>query len=204
MKKLRTLPPETCGARLSRRKAIRQVGGWTIYLGALTVAACGRTPLGDPLSGFIPGDDDDDAATTGTPTPILSPTPTPEPCTCSPVSGAPVSLNISDLPLNSFATNAAQGLFICHDAMGFYGMSDLCRHAAEHIIPNGTFNTSNLSGGFRCNVHGSTYDGNGLRTGAPAPAGAYLYHYLVTIDGTGELYIDQTKVVDPSCRCVPA
>jgi Rieske Fe-S protein len=204
MKKLRTLPPETCGARLSRRTAIRQVGGWTIYLGALTVAACGRTPLGEPLGGFIGDDDDDDAGTTVTPTPTLSPTPTPEPCTCDPISGAPLSLNVSMLPVNSFAVKSGLQIFVCHDAAGFYAMSDLCTHAGNHILNNGTFNTANLANGFRCNYHGSTFDGNGLRSGGPAPAGSYLFHYLVTIDGSGELYIDQTKLVEPSCRCNPA
>ena len=82
-KPLRTLP-RACGPTLSRRSAVRQVGGWTIYLGAVTVAACGRTRFGDPLGTIIPGDDDDDDDIATTPTVTLTPTPTPAACTCSP------------------------------------------------------------------------------------------------------------------------
>lgn len=201
-KPLRTLAP-ACGASLSRRSAVKQVGGWMIYLGTVTVAACGRTPLGDPLGDFIGDDDDDDAVTTLTPTPTA--TPTPEPCECVPFSGSSLGLNASALPVNAFAVNNGLKIFVCHDADGFYAMSDLCTHAGNHILDNGgsSFNTNNLGGGFRCGYHSSTFSGNGLRTGGPAPVGSFLTHYLLTIDGGGALYINQTVIVDPTCRCTP-
>lgn len=197
-KPLRTLPP-ACGASLSRRSAVRQVGGWAIYLGAVTVAACGRTPLGDPLGGFLPGDDDDDVATT--PTVTLTPTPTPAACTCLPVAGAAVGLNRTDVPLNAFAVNGGQAVFICHDALGFYAMSDVCTHASTHIIVNGSFNPGNLSAGFTCGSHGSTFNGEGAQTGIPAPAGSFLTHFLLTVDGAGDLFLDKAVIVDHTCRC---
>jgi len=203
-KPLRTLPP-ACGSKsLSRRNAVRQVGGWAIYLGAVTVAACGRTPLGDPLGGFIPGDDDDDDAAT-TPTTTLTPTPTPLPCTCDPVSGAPLGINASALPVGAFAVNTGLKLFLCHDAAGFYAMSDLCTHASLHMIDYGAAtynpNTNDLAAGFRCGHQNSRFNAEGAQTQGPAPAGSYLQHYLLTKDAAGDLFIDVTKIVDFTCRC---
>lgn len=202
-KSLRTLPL-TCGARLSRRSAVRQVGGWAIYLGVATVAACGRTPLGDPLGDFIGDDDDDDAATTLTPTPTA--TETPIPCSCTPVSGSGTGLNMSDIPVNSFAVNAGAGIFICHDAAGFFAMSDRCIHN-ERMASNGsTYSTSNLGGGFRCSHQNSQFNGNGEGIGGPAGNAEPPYnlqHYLLTIDPSGELFLDQAILVDRFCRCMP-
>lgn len=207
-KPLRTLPPETCGVRLSRRTAVRQVGGWALYIGTVTAAACGRTPLGEPLGGFIPGDDDDDGGTNSpTPTQTLTPTPTPEPCTCEPFTGAPLGLNISAFTtMNMFAVNNTLKLFICRDELGFYAMSDLCTHAGNHILNNGgsSYNTNNLDGGFTCGYHGTHFNSNGMRDSGPAAAGSFLTHYLLTINpGNGELYIELGVIVDPSCRCNP-
>lgn len=202
-KPLRMLPP-ACGASLSRRSAVRQVGGWAIYLGAVTVAACGRTPLGDPLGGFSPGDDDDDDTAT-TPTVTLTPTPTPAACTCTPASGTALGINASAIPLNGLAVNAGMKLFLCHDAAGYYAMSDRCTHAGLSMLDNGatSYNTNNLAAGFNCGWHGSDFDGQGEQTGGPAPAGSYLTHYLLTIDGTGALYVDLAVIVNYTCRCNP-
>lgn len=193
----------TCGVRLSRRSAVKQVGGWAIYVGVATVAACGRTPLGDPLGEFIgDDDDDDDAVTTQTPTPTA--TETPVPCTCTPVQGALLGLNASDVDVGTFAVNSALKLFVCHDAAGYYAMSDACTHSGTHIIDNGSFNPGNLDAGFTCGLHGSHFQGDGLHGSSdagPAPVNSSLVHYLLTIDGAGELYIDLTVVVDRSCRC---
>lgn len=175
-----------------------------IYVGTVTVAACGRTPLGDPLGNFIGGDDDDDAVTTLTPTPTA--TPTPEPCECLPFQGSPTGLTVSTLPVNSFAVNNGLGIFICHDVAGFFAMSDLCVHS-EHLGSNGsTFNTSNLGSGFLCSHAGSRFNGNGEGIGGPADdidPPYQLQHYLLTIDGAGALYLNQTVFVDPTCRCNP-
>ena len=202
-KPLGVMPP--CGATLPRRAVLRRVGGWVIFGGTVTVSACGRTPLGDPLDGFIPGDDDDDGFTP-TPTPTLTPTPTPEACTCDPVAGSPTGLFVSDLSVGTFAASAALNTFICRDASGFYAMADNCVHQSSwHIITDGgTYNPANLAAGFTCGQHGSDYGANGNVTGGPAPAGGFLIHYLLTIHPTtNELHLEKARIVDPTCRCSP-
>lgn len=199
-KPLRVVPP--CGATLPRRTVLRRVGSWVILTGTVTAAACGRTPLGDPLDGFFPGDDDDDGMT---PTPTLTPTPTPEACSCDPVSGSGTGLFVADLAVGSFAASSALSTFICRDDSGFYAMADNCLHtASNHIIDNGTFNENILAAGFRCNYHGSEYGPNGNVTNGPAPIGGFLIHYLLTIHPTtNELHLDKARIVDPTCRCLP-
>lgn len=201
-----------CGShplRVNRRHAVRKLGGWFIFSGLASMATasgCGRTPLGDPLGSDIGpgGDDDDDAITTiTTTTPPPSPTPTPEPCSCT-LQGASSGLTTSSIAENQFAFQPALNLFICHDALGFYCMSDVCPHAGEHIgsAQAGNWNPLNLAGGFRCFKHGSTFDGNGLRTGGPAPVGSNMTHYRLSIEsGTNALWYDLAVIVEPDCRC---
>lgn len=203
MKKRLGVVPPACGATLPRRDVIRRVGSWVIFSGTVTAAACGRTPLGDPIDGIFPGDDDDDDGTTPSPTQTLTPTPTPEACSCDPVSGSPTGLFVADLSVGSFAASSALSTFICRDNSGFYAMADNCLHtASNHIIDNGTFNESNLAAGFRCNYHGSQYGANGNVTNGPAPLGSFLIHYLLTIHPTtNELHLDKARLVEPTCRC---
>lgn len=191
------LPQAPDSEAVSRRVVVRRVGNWLIYVGGLSaVAACGRTPLGDP---FGVGGDDDDISSNPTPSP--SPTPSIPPCgECEVPSGAPTGLNRSDLPVNSVAFNIGLSLFVCHDAAGYYAMSALCSHAGCNIGAQGNFTTGNVGAGFACDCHGSQFDGNGEVTVGPALSP--LLHYRLSTDGTGAIFVDQTPPFpDVDCRC---
>lgn len=186
---------------VSRRTALRRVGGWVVFGGLASITglapACGRTPLGDPLgSGIGPDDDDDGTIPTGSPTP----TPTPEACDCA-LAGAPTGLTIGDLPINTYAHRPGQGVYLCHDSLGFYAVSVYCTHAGTNMGA-GAGNPGNLGNGWTCPSHGSHFDGNGERTSGPAPDGSVLTHYRVTIEqGTDEIWMDLAVIVEKDCRC---
>lgn len=187
-----------------RRKALKQIGGWVIYTGALTtLASCGRTPLGEPYG--IGGDDDDDGGTTLTPTPTATPTPVGDPCGCADEIGVATGLNRADIPVNALALETGRDLLICHDSLGYYAMSSLCSHTGCPFdeSPNAagtTYQTNNLSFGFRCACHGSRFDGEGKVTQGPATNA--LVHYRMRIAADGEIFVANTPpFAAVTCRC---
>lgn len=195
-----------------RRKALKQIGGWVIYTGALTtLASCGRTPLGEP---YGIGDDDDDGGTTLTPTPTPTPTPVGDPCGCTDEIGVATGLNRSDIPLNALALETGRDLLICHDALGYYAMSSLCSHTlcpfdqppngpvliTDVVGPEQTYRPNDLAYGFRCNCHGSRFDGEGKVTQGPATNP--LLHYRMRIAADGSIFVDTTPpFAAVACRC---
>lgn len=174
-----------------------------IYSGALTtLASCGRTPLGAP---FAIGDDDDDGGTTLAPTPTASSTPVGDPCGCADEIGSFTGLNRTDIPVNALALETGANLLICHDSLGFYAMTSLCSHAGLPFdeAPNGrgsSYQTNDLSYGFRCAWHGSRFDGEGKVI--QGPASSPLLHYRMRIAGDGAIFVDLTPPFAAiSCRC---
>lgn len=166
-----------CGLGLSRRDAIRRIGGWTIYAGILgaaaTLEACG-SPAGPKSSSA---------------------------CDCSTVSGTATGLHKTDVPVNGVAYNSADGVFVCHDSNGFYAVDAICPHQGCNMGQMGSFgfHGADLGYGFHCNCHGSVFDSNGDRTAGPA---SNLNHFKLSIDGSNALFLDTgTTLSDRTCRC---
>jgi Rieske Fe-S protein len=156
----------------SRREAVRQIGAWIIFAAALD--ACGPPPSARGKSTNV--------------------------CTdCATTSGTNTGLTRTDLPAGHVAYNAADSLYVCHDANGFYAIDSICPHQGCDMGAGGC-QTTNLAAGFFCNCHGSSFDASGAVTGGPSPSG--LSHYKLAIDAGGALWIDVgVRLGDTTCRC---
>jgi nitrite reductase/ring-hydroxylating ferredoxin subunit len=185
--------PSVCG-QLTRRDAVRQIGGWSILAGALG----GITVLGQACGPASPAG----AQSTNTPTPTPTGTPVAT-CGCGATpSGTNSNLKATDIALDAIAYNATAQLFILHDANGFYCMDALCTHDGVDIgahSQGSTWSATDAASGFYCGAHGSRFDRDGAVVNGPA--GSPLPHYQLAIDGSNSFWIDYHKVVTASCRC---
>ena len=74
------------------------------------------------------------------------------------------------------------GVFVCHDAGGYYAVDAGCTHVDCDVALKAP---GDLSQGFLCPCHGATYDANGLNPTTPAPLP--LPHYELCLQSSGEL-----------------
>ena len=210
---------------ITRREAVRRVGGWVIFLGALGASALGAESCGPatPSSeGATSSPTPDQSATptatdsptptpTGTSTASGSPTPTGTPssaCGCgvnpSGTAWHNTSLKASQVPLNAVAYNATSQVFICHDAQGFYCMDSLCPHQGCDMgtksATGSTWSATNLNGGFYCGCHGSTFNANGVAQPGSATSNP-IPHYLLSTDSSGNFWVDYNTAAAATCRC---
>jgi Rieske Fe-S protein len=81
--------------------------------------------------------------------------------------------------------------FVVRDAGGLYAVSGICTHSGCTNIYQ--------SGKFVCPCHNATFDLNGAHPTFPAPSGT-LKHFVLCVDGSGAVWIDPKKTVDPSTR----
>ncbi|HEX8954018.1 MAG TPA: Rieske (2Fe-2S) protein [Polyangia bacterium] len=100
-------------------------------------------------------------------------------------------------PTSKFAVDqstwfACARVMVVRDAAGLYAMTSICPH--EQCDVQFAPNTHD----FQCPCHLSTFDFNGGLTMGPATTG--LVHYLVTIDGSGNVVVDLQTNVPPSTR----
>lgn len=198
---------------VTRREAVRLVGGWAIFVGALGSAALSACGPETPSSNGATSSPTPDASATptpvasGTPTPSGSPTPTGTPnaaCSCGATptgtSWHATTLTASQVPLNAVAYNSTNQVFICHDAEGFYCMDSLCPHQGCDIgTSQGHYTSTNVGAGFVCDCHTSKFDGNGNKISGPTPTG--LPHYGLSTDSTGKFHVNYDLTVDKTCRC---
>lgn len=103
----------------------------------------------------------------------------------------------SDVALNAVVEHMTPttNVFICRDADGIYAMDVRCTHMQCDVMPN---DANNVSKGFLCPCHQSTFDANGEHpTGlAPSP----LPHYQVCAQPSGALIVDVTVTVAADTR----
>lgn len=107
----------------------------------------------------------------------------------------PVSAgNVSALSVGDLKAVTGEPLAIGRDANGVYAMSAVCTHADCDMTVSGSISSS----GAFCSCHGSRFDANGNVTQGPARTA--LEHLAVTVDGSGNITIDPTKIVAASAR----
>lgn len=86
------------------------------------------------------------------------------------------------------------GLFVCRDDGGYYAMDAACTHIGTDI----EFQSAQV--GFRCPLHGATYDFDGhVLTG---PAMRDLPHYSLCTTPSGLLIVDTGAQVTPDTRLI--
>jgi len=84
-------------------------------------------------------------------------------------------------------------VIICRDAGGYYAIDAACTHFGADV-------EANMSGGFTCPLHFSTFDFNGkVLTG---PAAIDLPHFSVCTTESGLLIVDTSKRVTADTRLV--
>ncbi|MEO6952873.1 MAG: Rieske (2Fe-2S) protein [Polyangia bacterium] len=85
-------------------------------------------------------------------------------------------------------------VFICRDVGGYYAMSSACTHVGAQI------NFVDMTAGFKCPLHFSTFDFDGHVTLGPATID--LPHYSLCTTDSGLLIVDMTKQVTADTRLV--
>jgi Rieske Fe-S protein len=119
-----------------------------------------------------------------------------------------LGVQLADVPVNSatFFDLTFAHIWLCRDANGVYAVDAECTHLGCDAKPNPIGDADptpgmaidGLSSGFTCHCHGATYDANGDKPTAPAPAP--LKHYLVCATVGGEAFVDTQQVVDSCTR----
>ncbi len=108
---------------------------------------------------------------------------------------SPSAIGVGDkasLPIGQARYVESQAIFICHDEGGFYAIDAACTHIGTDI------DFVNATSGFKCPLHGATYDFNGhVLTG---PAMRDLPHYSVCSTESGILIVDLGARVTPDTR----
>lgn len=145
---------------------------------ALVVAGCGD---GDKIA-----DGGADLNVTA-PSDLSAPPPSPDLLCNQPVGG----------PFTSFAVGQATfyrcaRLFIARDEGGVFALTSICTHQQCDV------HFDSAAEGFTCPCHMSQYDFNGAVTHSPATMP--LIHFKATLDGDGNVVVDQNTLVDPSTR----
>jgi len=109
-------------------------------------------------------------------------------------SSAGAGVNIADVMENTatLLTLQATRVFLCRDSKGVYAMDAACTHVGTDV------NFVDTSSGFKCPLHGATYDFNGEKPTSPAPSP--LTHYLVCTTVSGTVVVDIDQPVAPSVR----
>jgi Rieske Fe-S protein len=100
--------------------------------------------------------------------------------------GTDTGVKKADVPAG-LSVLAGHSVLLGSDAGGVYAMTSVCTHAGCTVPPSLT-----------CPCHGSQYDENGNNTRGPAQLP--LKHFLLTVDDSGELFIDLTQTVDAAVR----
>jgi Rieske Fe-S protein len=96
--------------------------------------------------------------------------------------------NVADAPIGTLS------FVLGRDDAGIYAMTGVCTHTRCSMLADGSIDAT----GLYCSCHGSRFDRVGKVTKGPARRA--LKHYLVEVDGTGELTIQAGEVVDASTR----
>jgi Rieske Fe-S protein len=97
---------------------------------------------------------------------------------------------VGSLSLGSLRSVGSKPLAIGRDGAGVYAMTLICTHAGceANVVGQEVI----------CPCHGSRFDANGNVSSGPAPAA--LEHYVVSVDGSGNLTIHTGEVVDSAAR----
>ena len=139
-----------------------------------------------PLAGCIPEEE-------------AEPTPeSPTPAGPGPISEEPVSAGQADdlaegdlVPIEGFR------LAVGRDGEGIWAVSTQCTHLGCDISNRSTNGQIDFAG-LQCGCHGSVYDRDGhVEVG---PSVRDLRNYAVSIDGSGEVWVDMTEPVPTGTR----
>ncbi len=100
-------------------------------------------------------------------------------------------------PTSKFAVDTAtwfacSRVLVMRDAAGLFAMTSICTHEQCDVMFEAATND------FQCPCHLSTFDFNGAVTMGPATAP--LVHYLVTVDGSGNVIVDLQTTVPATTR----
>ncbi len=107
----------------------------------------------------------------------------------------PVSAGkVSDFGVGYLGFLANQALLVGRDAGGFYCLSAFCSFDDVDMSVDGELTGAGLT----CDGCNSLFDRNGAVKRSPATRP--LDHFLVTIDGNGEVIVDPSKPVDIAAR----
>lgn len=87
---------------------------------------------------------------------------------------------------------ACSRVLVLRDAAGIFAMTSICTHEQCDVM------FAPLTHDFQCPCHLSTFDFNGAVTMGPATAP--LVHYLVTVDGSGNVVVDLQTTVPATTR----
>jgi Rieske Fe-S protein len=111
--------------------------------------------------------------------------------------GCPVNGKLAAGPASRFAVGTqtwfqCARVFVLRDAGGLYAMTSICTHMQCDV------QFDNIGDDFLCPCHLSTYDLNGNVTMGPATKP--LVHFLITLDGSGNVVVDLNTTVTPDTR----
>ena len=109
----------------------------------------------------------------------------------------PINGKLSAGPTTKFAVGTAtwfacSRVLVLRDAAGIYAMTSICTHEQCDVM------FAPPTQDFQCPCHLSTFDFNGAVTMGPATAP--LVHYLVTVDGNGNVIVDLQTTVPATTR----
>jgi 3-phenylpropionate/trans-cinnamate dioxygenase ferredoxin subunit len=82
---------------------------------------------------------------------------------------------------------------VLRDGKGIFAVDANCTHARCVLVFN-----AGPPPGLNCTCHGSTFDYNGQNPTPPATVP--LAHYKVTVDASGNVFVDPGTTVDPATR----
>lgn len=102
--------------------------------------------------------------------------------------------NVKDVPIGTLEPVGGQAVAVGRDAAGLYAMSLFCTHAECDMSQQGSVSPA----GIACNCHGSRFDANGGVIHGPARTP--LEHFLVTVDGAGNITINTQQAVSADTR----
>ena len=122
----------------------------------------------------------------------------PTPAGPGPVSDEPVPAgNIDDLEEGELRPISGVRLAVGRDENGVWAVSTHCTHLGCNISDPATSGRLDFNG-FECGCHGSRYDRDGNVEAGPSVRD--LRNYEVTIEASGEIFVDMTTAVPLGTR----
>ena len=107
--------------------------------------------------------------------------------------------NVKDVDApGKFKVSETEVVAVFRDDGGLYAMSLVCTHQLCDIRHYGEVTADKLT----CNCHGSQFDADGKVIMGPAEKD--LAHYLVEVDGSGDIFVNADETVAVDTRVSPA